>query len=160
MSSQDPAHAGHPNPLAEPFGLQRLRKASRPSFPFLALLDFCAIGSLLLLLSSRFIFSPGLSLDLPQGRGVVAQGVPAMNVLTVLSGEGADRLLFNGRVYGLEDPRFAQVLEEFATKYETVTSVLLVKLDQETGMQTFFQICEVARAAGVGRLHVASESRP
>ncbi len=154
------AAAGQAGRLTEPLGLQRLRKSPRPSFPFVGFLDFCAIGCLFLLLSSRFILTPGLSLDLPQGGEAVTQGILAMNVLTVLSGEGEDRILFDGRVYALEDPRFAEALSKFADKYGSIGSVLLVKLDRETGMQAFFEICELARGAGIGRVHIASEARP
>ncbi|SVD11306.1 uncharacterized protein METZ01_LOCUS364160, partial [marine metagenome] len=83
--------------LTEPLGLQRFRKSPRSLFPFLALVDFCAIGTLFLMFSTRFIFTPGLNLKLPLGEGIVTEGVSAMGVLTVLSGEGVDKLLFEGR---------------------------------------------------------------
>ena len=146
--------------LSQPLGLHRLRKSLRPTFPFIGLLDFCGIGCLFLLLSTRFIFSPGLSLNLPRGGEGVAESVLAMNVLTVLTGDSGDRVLLNGRLYSLEDPRFKEVLEEFSESNGTVTSLLLVKLDRETSMQAFFRICELARDAGVGRVHIASESMP
>ena len=147
--------------LTEPLGLQRFRKSPRPLFPFLALVDFCAIGTLFLMFSTRFIFTPGLNLELPLGEGIVTEGVSAMGVLTVLSGEGVDKLLFEGRIYSsLDDPAFAEGLEEFAHKHSSLSSMLLVKLDRSTSMQTFFQICRIARKSGIDRIHIASEVKP
>tara|TARA_B100001123_G_C15137043_1_gene957867 strand:+ start:614 stop:1102 length:489 start_codon:yes stop_codon:yes gene_type:complete len=144
--------------LTIPLGLASLRKSPRPLFPFLAFLDFCAIGCIFVFLSTNFVFSPGISLDLPASQEMVTDALPAMAVLTVLSAGGTERLLFRGRIFSLEDARFEQELEKFAGQHASGRSILLVKLDRYTGTQTLFRICGLARKAGVGRLHLASTS--
>lgn len=146
-----------PETLTEPLGLNRYRKSSKPAFPLLAIVDFCGIGCLFFVFSSSFIFSPGLSMDLPRSHESVTEGLPAMGVLTVLSGGGVDKVLFEGRIFALEDVRFTYELEIFAKKHGSATSTLLVKLDQATSMRTFFHICGIARKAGIGRVHIAGD---
>jgi len=148
---------GVPETLTEPLGLNRYRKSSKPAFPLLAIVDFCGIGCLFFVFSSSFIFSPGLSMDLPRSHESVTAGLPAMGVLTVLSGGGGDKVLFEGRIFALEDVRFTYELELFAKKHGSATSTLLVKLDQATSMRTFFHICGIARKAGIGRVHIAGD---
>ena len=148
---------GMPETLTEPLGLNRYRKSSKPAFPLLAIVDFCGIGCLFFVFSSSFIFSPGLSMDLPRSHESVTAGLPAMGVLTVLSGGGVDKVLFEGRIFALEDVRFTYELELFAKKHGSATSTLLVKLDQATSMRTFFHICGIARSAGIGRVHIAGD---
>jgi len=143
--------------LTQPLGLNRYRKSSNPAFPFLAIVDFCGIGCLFLFFSSSFIFSPGLSVDLPRSQESVTEGLPAMGVLTVLSSGGVDKLLFEGQIFALEDVRFTHELALFANKHGSATSTLLVKLDQATSMLTFFHICGIARKAGIGRVHIAGD---
>ncbi len=145
-----------PETLTEPLGLNRYRKSSKPAFPLLAIVDFCGIGCLFFVFSSSFIFSPGLSMDLPRSHESVTAGLPA-GVLTVLSGGGVDKVLFDGRIFALEDVRFTYELELFAKKHGSATSTLLVKLDQATSMRTFFHICGIARKAGIGRVHIAGD---
>ena len=146
-----------PETLTKPLGLNRYQKSSKPAFPLLAIVDFCGIGCLFFVFSSSFIFSPGLPMDLPGGHESVTKGLPAMGVLTVLSGGGADKVLFEGRIFALEDVRFTYELETFAQKHRSATSTLLVKLDQGTSMRTFFHICGIARKAGIGRVHIAGD---
>jgi biopolymer transport protein ExbD len=146
-----------PETLTKPLGLNRYQKSSKPAFPLLAIVDFCAIGCLFFVFSSSFIFSPGLPMDLPGGHESVTKGLPSMGVLTVLSGGGADKVLFEGRIFALEDVRFTYELETFAQKHGSATSTLLVKLDQVTSMRTFFHICGIARKAGIGRVHIAGD---
>ncbi|MBT3470412.1 MAG: hypothetical protein HOD72_13375 [Opitutae bacterium] len=146
-----------PETLTRPFGLNRYRKSSKPAFPFLAIIDLCGICVLFLIFSSSLILSPGLSMDLPRSHERVTQGLPAMGVLTVLRGGGDAKVLFDGRIFALEDIRFAYELEAFAKKHGPVTSALLVKLDKATSMQTFFHICGIAHRAGIGRVHIAGD---
>ena len=96
-------------------------------------------------------------MDLPRSHESVTEGLPAMGVLTVLSGGGVDKVLFEGRIFALEDVRFTYELEIFAKKHGSATSTLLVKLDQATSMRTFFHICGIARKAGIGRVHIAGD---
>ena len=93
---------GVPETLTEPLGLNRYRKSSKPAFPLLAIVDFCGIGCLFFVFSSSFIFSPGLSMDLPRSHESVTEGLPAMGVLTVLSGGGVDKLLFEGQIFAFQ----------------------------------------------------------
>jgi len=146
-----------PQSLTHPFGFKNFRKGTRPWFPFLSMIDFCALACLLLLLSREFIFSPGISLDLPQAKPAHITGLNAMGVLTVLSGNGSDKILFNGYMRHLHDPGLLNALKEFDQRSEPSPTYLLVKMDRKTTNQTLQDLATIARTAGIERLHLAAE---
>lgn len=149
--------ANSPQSLAHPFGFKNYRKGTRPWFPFLPMIDFCAIACLLLLLSREFIFSPGISIDLPQAKPTNISGLNAMGVLTVLSGNGSDKILFNGYMRNLHDPGLLHALQKFDQRFEPSPTYLLVKMDNKTTNQTLQDLAHIARSAGIERLHIAVE---
>ena len=147
-----------PQSLSHPFGFQNYRKGTRPWFPFLPMIDFCAMACLLVLLSREFIFSPGISIELPQAEPANITGLNAMGVLTVLSGNGSDKILFNGYMRNLHDPGLLNALKEFDQRYEPSPTYLLVKMDKKTTNQTLQDLAQIARSAGIERLHIAAEA--
>lgn len=145
--------------LAKPFGLRDFRKSTSVWFPFLSMVDFCAIGALFLFLSSSFIFSPGLSIDLPEAGTDDQSGLTTMGVLTILSGSGSEKILFGGHMHSLQDPGLLQSLQDFDKRFFPEPSYLLVKMGKQTPNQTLHDLAAIARAAGIDRLHIASEPR-
>ena len=145
--------------LAKPFGLRDFRKSSKVWFPFLPMVDFCGIGALFLFISSSFIFSPGLSIDLPEVGAGDQTGLTTMGVLTILSGSGSEKILFGGHMHSLQDPGLLQSLQDFDRRFSPEPSYLLVKMGKQTPNQTLHDLAAIARKAGIDRLHVASETK-
>jgi biopolymer transport protein ExbD len=143
--------------LTQPLGLRKYRKLSKAWFPFMPMVDFCAMGCLLFLLSSQIIFTPGVSIDLPKIDHHTHSAINSMGVLTILTGSGTDKILFDGYMWNLHDPNLFKALQEFDQRYAPQETNLLVKMDRMTPGQTLHDLSSIARSAGIDRLHIASE---
>ena len=118
---------------------------------FPALLDLCIIVGLYVWLSSRFTFSPGIPIDLPQSEREL-QGIPCAAVLTVA---GKDALFLEGDRFELNG--IAPALRALVEREKGPVSILL-KMNKRSNMATFLSICEIARANGIQSVQIASES--
>ncbi len=116
---------------------------------FAALLDLCIIVGLFVWLSSRFTFSPGISIDLPQSERAL-QGIPCAAVLTVA---GKDALFLEGDRFKLND--IAPALRMLVKREKGAVSLLL-KMNKSSNMATFLSICEIAQANGIQSVQIAS----
>ena len=143
--------------LTNPLGLRKFRKASKAWLPFMPMVDFCAMGCLLFLLSSQIIFTPGVTIDLLNIDRHTQSGLNSMGVLTILTGSGTDKILFDGYMWNLHDPNLFKALQEFDQRYAPQETHLLVKMDSKTPGQTFHDLSSIARSAGIEKLHIAGE---
>lgn len=138
--------------ITRPLDLQSHLKQPSRRFEAVPLLDIFFIVIFFSLLSSKFVLSPGLTIDLPRAESPAMAGVAASAVLTVRSGE---MLLFRGRILSLETLKPA-LMQELAERAETN---LLINFDRGVSVQTLFSVAELAREAGVGRVQLAFEPR-
>jgi biopolymer transport protein ExbD len=118
---------------------------------FSALLDLCIIVGLFVWLSSRFTFSPGIPIDLPQSE-LELQGIPCAAVLTVA---GKDALFLEGDRFKLND--IAPALRTLVEREKGSVSLLL-KMNKSSNMATFLSICEIAQANGIQSVQIATGS--
>jgi biopolymer transport protein ExbD len=154
-------------PLTSPLGLTR--HIRRPDLRLEAVpwLNVMLVAWLLSLLGSRFIYAPGLAVDLghasgsppsqlnlPVVSGSPLPGLPANAVLTVLTAKGDQLFIFEGRIYDLESLRAE--LRQHPLPTGRAPIILLLKVDQNVSMQTFMEICALARAAGFSTVQVAA----
>ncbi len=139
-----------------------LKKAIRPldrGVDAVALLDVLLIAGIFYLLSSRFIFAPGLSMDvdggfpLPEVSTGTMQALPAVEVMTV---KNADMILFDGRFYKLADLEQQLVTQEGKP---TDRGVLLLRLNRSVNIDTLFRISDWARVSGFSRVQLAAGQR-
>lgn len=106
------------------------------------------------LLGSKFVLAPGFpvgvggNLELPQTRGAVPGAAEV-----VVSYRRDNMILFEGGIYELAN--FRPVLERYAQKHKGAT--MIVRVDRQVSMQGFIDLCDLARAAGFGAVHVAAE---
>ncbi|MFP6901475.1 MAG: biopolymer transporter ExbD [Opitutales bacterium] len=128
-------------------------ESKRDSFglDFAPLLDLCIIVALFFWLGSRFTFSPGITVDLPQSDHKL-QGIPCTAVLTVAR---TGSLLFQGGRYRLDEVGLE--LQKLTDRVEGPVS-LLVKIDKSYSMTTFLKLCEIARESGIQFVQIASGS--
>lgn len=113
-------------------------------------MDLCVLVLFFAFLSSRFIFSPGVTVDLPRSEQSPLSGVPAVSVLTV---QAPDMLLFEGRVYTLSGLRPALI----AFRKEIEEGILLVKVNRGTDIQTFLTVCDFAKEAEFNGVQIAAQ---
>ena len=71
--------------ITSPLELKRYLTEPDLRFDTVPLLDLCLIGLFLAFQSSRFIASPGITLDIPDVDKEVLSGIPTSAVVTVLT---------------------------------------------------------------------------
>jgi biopolymer transport protein ExbD len=153
--------------LTSPLGLTRHLRRPDVRLEPVPWLNVLLVGWLLSLLGSRFVYAPGLAVDLGHVSGTLPQqlnlpvvsgsplpGLPANAVLTVLTVKGDDLFIFEGRIYDLES--FRAELRRHPLPASRAPTILLLKMDQSVSMQTFMEICALARAAGFSTVQVAA----
>ncbi len=141
------------NLLTSPFGLEERLKPLSRDINIFALLNVALVVLGFLLLSSHFILAPGILIELPSIQASNALGIPAYHVLTV---NQQNMILYKGRIYGLENLLQAFIKEQ---KKEIEKAILLIKLDKNTSMEIFLQVCEVANKAGYEHVQIAALPR-
>ena len=144
-----------PGSITRPLDFRALTRRPPPvGFDAVPLLDVILVFVLLAIGSSRFLFAPGLDVDLgeiPVGAG---GGVVPAAVLTVMPNEQ----FFLG---GLKVPRAAlgTTLADHAQALPESQRHLLLKIDQRTPLEETFAILAKARLAGFETVRIAGEER-
>lgn len=140
-----------------PLGLHRVLTPPERSLDIAPLFDVLLIFLMFLLLGSRFVFAPGLSIALPESSEKRLSGIPTVDVLTVKSDQF---IIFQGRKYTLKT--LARQFDEGRTAPLPEGAFLLVRADQVVDMQTFARISELAKAIGYTgvQLAVREEAMP
>ena len=113
--------------------------------------DALLITLCLFMLGSRFISAPGVTVDLPK-----VSNIENRSVVSVLTIRHDKMLIYEGRIYTINE--ISDALAKSVNGLEA-DRVLLVKLNKDVTMQTFLNICDIARGAGITQVQVASESK-
>lgn len=144
-----------PGSITRPLNFRALaRERPEKGFDAIALLDVVLVFVLLALGSSRFLFAPGMEVDLAQVPVGTGGGVAPPIVLTVMPNEQ----LF---LKGLKIPR-AMLGETLAIQAERLPEAerhLLLKIDKRTALEETFAILAEARMAGFVNVRIAGEER-
>lgn len=113
----------------------------------LSYVNVLLLGLGLYLLSSSYIFAPGLTINLPAlDKEHIESASIRNNVLTIVNGQ---MLLFEGNIYSLRTLAGAFQKEKKDT-------ALLVKCDIGVNMEVFFSVCQMAKKAGYTVVHIAA----
>jgi biopolymer transport protein ExbD len=156
--------------LTDPLDLQsRLTPPDKRLDP-VPLLDILLIAVLMISLSSRFLYAPGLTidlegntpgqpawtLDLPTASQGIMPGQPTTATLTVavLTARQENMFLFDGQIHTL--PSLQATLRAAGGTQRYQNGVLLLKLDRAVSTQTFLTLCELAQEAGFSRIQLAA----
>ncbi len=132
--------------------LSRLKKPSL-RFDVVALFDIMVVVFGFTLLSSRFIFAPGITIDLPRVAADDLVGIRTDAVLTIGANE---MLLFEGAILNFDN--FEARLEDyFAGRTD---GALLIRADRSISMETLMEVAQLARAVGVERVQIAAVPAP
>jgi len=103
----------------------------------------------LYLLGSRFVFAPGLTLELPLLPGPLT-ATPTLGVLTLAN----DRLFFfDGRILSPED--LEEALGNFLARHPTRPAILLLRPDRHLPVETLCRVSILARRSGFGQVQIA-----
>ncbi len=144
-----------PGSITRPLDFRALtRERPRAGFDAVPLLDVILVFVLLALGSSRFLFSPGMDVDLAQVPVGAGGGTAPPVVLTVMPNE-------QFFLEGLKIPRAAlgETLAAHAERLPEAERSLLLKIDQRTALEETFSILAEARMAGFQSVRIAGEER-
>lgn len=138
--------------LARPLNLEaHLRKPGR-NLDFVFFIDICLIGFFFVLMGSRFVLAPGLSVRLPEIRGAV-EGASAASA--VISMQRDNMILFGDGLYSLAE--LPAALAEYRARSSDESVILLVRVDREVSVGALLSLVEAAREAGMDQVQIAGE---
>jgi biopolymer transport protein ExbD len=136
--------------LASPLGLLAHLKTDKLRFTSAAWMGVGLIALGFTLLGGRFIFAPGIAIDLPSVSSNQQAGLPSSQVLTI--GQN-NTFFFDGRVFSLENLLAALNAAQLSKEKP---NTLLIKGDKNTPLQIFLQVCQQAHEAGFDQVQVAT----
>jgi biopolymer transport protein ExbD len=168
------------NPFHSPFGLRERVKRPDTHTDALPLIGAVLLAILLGLAGSRFIFAPGLTVDLAAVTNsaeaaapaklelprspVKLQGVPTDATLTVpaprpvlLTAHSDTMVFFEGRMFPQKDSSLRAAMADAVQKSKSATPTLLVRMDGSVTMRRFFQLKSYAEEAGFVKIQIAGE---
>jgi biopolymer transport protein ExbD len=121
------------------------------------LLEISAVISVLLfifglsLLGSRFVFSPGIEIELPRAKGI---DLEATSGVLNLGPNGI--IMFNNNILKIEDLSF--VIEQFLShKKDSSRAILLVCIDQWVPFGFVVRVTDILKSLGCQRIQIACE---
>lgn len=136
--------------LSQPLNLERyIRTKPETSLEVVPIIDILVIVVFFGLFSSPFVVPIGATVDLELNENLVS-GIGVTAVLTV---KRDNMLLFEGQ--NLKLSQFEEKAREYLEGKED--AVLLLRLDPDIKVDTFFQISGEAKKAGFSKVHVAGE---
>ncbi len=141
--------------ITSPLDLRRHLTEPEQRFDPIPLLDLILIGLFFVLLSSRFVFAPGLDVDLPEVGSEALSALPTAAVLTIRENE---MILFGGDRLRLEE--LERRLRSFVGSEEIGETILLVKAHRKVEVQLLLEILDLARRSGFTRVQIAAEEKP
>lgn len=136
--------------LNSPLGLQNKIKPPSLKLENIPILNLLCIVLLLFLLSSKYLFAPGLTIELPEYSEGKLDGRPSTTILSI---NEANLIFFEGNIYTLEN--IEKPLMNFIQTSNMQSSTLLAKISKGTEMDTVFKICEIAHKAGFDNIQLA-----
>lgn len=133
------------------FGISRYLKVPSLQLEWVPIVDILVIVFCLSLLSSKYIFSLGLSVDLPSV--VDYQDVRGTNSRVVLTMAGADMVLYEGRRFSLDS-----FIEHMSTpEVKQDQGVILLRLNKGIDIELLVRVCGAVRRGGYSGVHIATQ---
>lgn len=139
--------------LQSPLGLRAKIKPLCIKMEAIPFFNVLCIAFFISLLSSRYLFAPGLTIELPDSSEKRLQGIPTNAILSV---NQANTIFFEGDIYNLEN--IESGLRDFVKNLSAQSPVLLAKINKGTDVDTFFKICEIAHKAGFSDIQLAANT--
>lgn len=155
--------------LSSPFNLRERLRDPDPRIGVVPLASVLLVAFFLFAMTSKYVFAPGLTVDL-SGDGGNAAEAPARAegfALPVLSGAPDGKIttsiitvrnesmfIFDGRIFRSVDA----ALPPAPRLKPGERGVLLARMDKNTSIQVLFDLAEAARDAGFSAIQIAGES--
>jgi len=140
--------------LTSPLGLRTRIKPPSISIEAIPFINVLCIAFFISLLSSKYLFAPGLTIELPESSESRIKGTITSAILSV---NEANMIFFEGNIYNLEN--IEQALAEFVKTSPVNSPILLAKINKGTDVDVFFKICEMAHKAGFSNIQLAANAK-
>lgn len=140
--------------LKSPLDLRSKIKTLPIGIEAIPFINVLAIAFFMSLLSSKFLFAPGLSIQLPHSSETKIQGTTTSAILTV---NQANMIFFEGNIYNLDT--IQQAFIDFIKSSQVQHPILLAKMNKGADVDLFFNICETAHKAGFSSIQLAANSQ-
>lgn len=136
--------------ISSPLGFKQKIEYQSPGFFAIPFINVLLIAVFISILSSHFVYTPSLSIELPKSSEKILVGASAPSIITVTQ---PNLIFFNGKIYNLNNlqPAFSKYIE---TK-KLQNPILLTKMGHQVDIQTFYKICEIAEDAGFSSVMLA-----
>ena len=144
--------------LTRPLELEKTLTLPERRIDAVPMIDVLLIALFIMALGSRFIYAPGvgvdLSLQLPASAGTFIEAVPTDAALTVkvLTAKQDNLYIFDGSIYSLNT--LEQMFKDYK-QLEEGTATLLVKADKSVAIDTLVKIADLARTARFAKIQLA-----
>lgn len=144
------------NNISSPLSIRSKYRKQRLYISALPFFDVLLIAFLLSLISPKFVFAPGLSIDLPNAIYRAPVGSYSTAVISV---NQTNLIFFEGQIISLKN--LLVILQEYIYEQKDAKkNILLVKMSKNANMDVFFNVCDVAKYAGFDQVHLASNLLP
>lgn len=139
--------------LNSPLGLRARIKPVSIEIEAIPFVNVLCIAFFITLLSSKYLFAPGLTIELPESSELRIKGTATSAILSV---NQASMVFFEGDIYNLEN--IEEALTDFVEKSSIESPTLLAKINKGTDVDVFFKICEMAHNAGFSNIQLAANT--
>lgn len=140
--------------LISPLGLRAKIKAPSVEIETIPFINVLCMAFFISLLSSKYLFAPGLSIELPTSSESTLKGTTTNAILSV---NQVNMVFFEGNIYSLET--IEQALIGFVRSTPSRSPILLAKINKGTDVNVFFNICEMAHKAGFSSIQLAANTK-
>lgn len=139
--------------LNSPLGLRAKVKAPSLKIEAMPFINVLCLAFFISLLSSKYLFAPGLMIELPESSESKIKGSVTSAILSV---NQANMIFFEGKIYNLENIEHA--LSDFIKTSSSKSPILLAKINKKVDVDMFFRICEMAHKAGFSDIQLAANT--
>ena len=147
--------------LTRPLELEKVLSQPEHRIDAVPMIDTLLIALFVMAMGSRFIYAPGvgvdLSLELPASAGTYIEAVPTDAALTVkvLTAKQDNLYIFDGSIYSMNT--LEQLFEDYK-QHDERSATLLVKADKSVSIDTLVKIADLARTARFAKIQLAVDA--
>lgn len=137
--------------LNSPLMLRTKIKSPSIKLEWMPFLNILCIAFFLSLLSSKYLFAPGLTIELPKSP---ENKLPGIFTTAILSVNEINLIFFEGNIYNLEN--IEDSLTTYVNNSPNPDPILLIKASKKTEVNTIFSLCRIAQKSGFSNVQLAS----
>jgi biopolymer transport protein ExbD len=119
-------------------------------------LNMIALFSIIVLLNSRFVLSPGFEISLPY-----TEALEATETTGVVTVQSENFIMFNGNICSLNT--LEQAIKQHMAKSNIKSfadQTMLIRQDKSISVETLIKICDIAKKFDYSHINIAASTLP